>query len=221
MAHDCAGMSPLDNAGMIFKNSSVDGADLKRRPKRFRFWMIVIALIVGGGVVAVLVAIAIQNHDDHVLTAQMIQTETDLKTTGARIADVKDRHFTSMADYVNAYSHVAPLLDDYDHKLHEYVDLCNRAQLRDERWLLINIKSLHRRHNSDICRDASGIIELIGQINAVMKKEASVIRDMSSLPEKEQVQFWHEEFAPLLTQEHALRETLLVVGQRTSPESTQ
>jgi len=206
---------------MIFKNSSVDGADLKRRPKRLRFWMIVIALIVGGGVVAVLVAIAIQNHDDHVLTAQMIQTETDLKTTGARIADIKDRHFTSMADYVNAYSHVAPLLDDYDHKLHEYVDLCNRAQLRDERWLLINIKSLHRRHNSDICRDASGIIELIGQINAVMKKEASVIRDMSSLPEKEQVQFWHEEFAPLLTQEHALRETLPVVGQRTSPESTQ
>src|SRR5450759_4295006 len=115
MAHDCAGMSPLDNAGMIFKNSSVDGADLKRRPERFRFWMIVIALIVGGGVVAVLVAIAIQNHDDHVLTAQMIQTETDLKTTGARIADIKDRHFTSMADYVNAYSHVAPLLDDYDH----------------------------------------------------------------------------------------------------------
>jgi hypothetical protein len=52
-----------------------------------------------------------------------------------------------------------------------------------------------------------------------MKKEASVIRDMSSLPEKEQVQFWHEEFAPLLTQEHALRETLLVVGQRTSAES--
>jgi hypothetical protein len=103
----------------------------------------------------------------------MIQTETDLETTGARIADIKDRHFTSTADYI-----------------------------------------------TDICRDASGIIELTGQINAVMKKEASVIRDMSSLPEKEQVQFWHEEFAPLLTQEHALRETLLVVGQRTSPEST-
>jgi hypothetical protein len=150
----------------------------------------------------------------------MIQTEADLKTTGARIADIKDRHFTSMADYISAYSHVAPLLDDYDHKLHEYVDLCNPAQLRDEGWLLINVKSLHRRHDSDICHDASGIIELTGQINVVMKKEASVSRDMSSLPEKEQVQFWHEEFAPLLTQEHVLRETLLVVGQRTSPEST-
>jgi len=202
---------------MIFNNSSVDGADPKRRTKRSRLWVTVISMWVAG-VVTVLAVFAIQNREDHVLTAQMIQTETDLKTTGARIADIKDRHFTSMTDYINAYSHVAPLLDDYDHKLHEYVDLCNRAQLREERWLLINIKSLHRWHNSDICRDASGIIELTGQINAVMKKEASVIRDMSSLPEKEQVQFWHEEFAPLLTQEHALRETLLVVGQRMSSD---
>jgi hypothetical protein len=204
---------------MIFNSSSVDGAYPKRRTKRSRLWVTVISMLVAA-VVTVLTVFAVQNHEDHVLTAQMIQTETDLKTTGARIADIKDHHLTSMADYINAYSHVAPLLDDYDHKLHEYVDLCNRAQLRDEKWLLINIKSLHRRHNSDICRDASRIIELTGQINAVMKKEASVIRDMSSLPEKEQVQFWHEEFAPLLTQEHALRETLLVVGQRTSPEST-
>jgi hypothetical protein len=204
---------------MIFNNSSVDGADPKRRTKRSRLRVTVISML-ATGVLSVLAVFAIQNHEDHFLTAQMIQTETNLKTTGARIADIKDRHFTSMADYINAYSQIAPLLDDYDHKLHEYVDLCNRAQLRDERWLLINIKSLHRRHNSDICRNTSGIIELTGQINAVMKKEASVIRDMSSLPEKEQVQFWHEEFAPLLTQEHALRETLLVVGQRTSPEST-
>ena len=204
---------------MIFNNSRIDGADPKRRAKRARLWVTVISMLVAG-VVTVLAVFAIQNHEDHVLTAQMIQTEADLKTTGARIADIKDRHFTSMADYINAYSHVAPLLDDYDHKLHEYADLYNRAQLRDERWLLIDIKSLHRRHNSDICRDASGIMELTAQINTLMKKEASVIRDMSSLSEKEQVHFLHQEFAPLLTQEHALRETLLVVGQRTSPQST-
>jgi len=38
---------------------------------------------------------------------------------------------------------------------------------------------------------------LIRQINEVMKKEASVIREMGSFPEQEQVQFWHEEFMPL------------------------
>jgi len=203
----------------MFTNGKVDEADLQRRQPRFRFW-IVFSLIVAAGVIAVVIELAIQSHDERVLTGQLIQTETDLKTTGAEIADIKDRKFDSMADYINAYAHIEPLLDEYDHKLHQYVDLCNRAQVQDERWLMINKKSLHRRHNSEICRNTSGIIELTGQINAVMKKEASVIRDMSSLPEQEQVQFWHEEFAPLLTQEHALREELLSVGRRMSQQPT-
>jgi hypothetical protein len=45
-----------------------------------------------------------------------------------------------------------------------------------------------------------------------MSKEASVIRDMSSLPNEEQVQFWYEEFVPLLAQEHALRERTGISG---------
>jgi len=66
------------------------------------------------------------------------------------------------------------------------------------------------------------LIAIIHQINDVMMKEASVIRDMRSLPEQEQVQFWHEEFMPLVAQEHALREQLLVAGQKVSQErSTQ
>jgi hypothetical protein len=73
---------------MIFNNSSVDGADPKRRTKRSRLWVTVISMLVAG-VVTVLAVFAIQNHEDHVLTAQIIQTETDLKTTGARIADIK------------------------------------------------------------------------------------------------------------------------------------
>jgi hypothetical protein len=125
-----------------------------------------------------------------------------------------------MADDINPYARVEPLLNDYDHELHKYVDLCNRAQLRGEGGLLPNIKPLRHRHKSDVCRNASGMIELVGQINAVMKKEVSVIRAMNSLPEKEQVQFWREEFVPLLAQEHAWRETLRVVGQRMAPEST-
>jgi hypothetical protein len=162
MAHDCAGMSRLDNDGMIFKNSSVDGSDPKKR-KRFRLWVIVMSLM-GGGVVAVLIALGIQDHDDHVLAAQMIQSEAGLKTTGARIADIKDHEFKIMADYVNAYARVEPLLHDYDHKLREYIDLCNKAQLRDARRLLINIEPLHHRDNSDVCRNTWTIIELMGQI---------------------------------------------------------
>lgn len=67
-----------------------------------------------------------------------------------------------------------------------------------------------------------GLIAIIHQINDVMMKEASVIRDVRSLPEQEQVQFWHEEFMPLVAQEHALREQLLAAEQKISQErSTQ
>jgi hypothetical protein len=204
----------------MFKTSNVVRSDPERPAKKFRLWVIAISLILLGIALTIAVAVGIQKHNDHVLAAQMIQSETRLKTTGARIADIKDHEFKTMAEYVNAYARVEPLLNDYDHTLREYVDLCNSAQLRDETGLLINIQPLRHRHNSDVCRNTWQVIELIGKINAVMKKEASVIRDMNSLPEKEQVQFWHEEFVPLSAQEHALRETLLLVGQRMSPEST-
>ena len=83
----------------MFTNGKVDEADLQERQPRFRFW-IVISPIVAAGIFAVVVEVAVQNHDERVLTDQMIQTETDLKTTGARIADIKDRKFDSMADYI-------------------------------------------------------------------------------------------------------------------------
>lgn len=71
-------------------------------------------------------------------------------------------------------------------------------------------------------RDTSELIGVIREINEVMKKEASVIHDMGSIPEQEQVQFWHEELMPLVAQEHALRERLVIAGQKVSQErSTQ
>jgi hypothetical protein len=75
-------------------------------------------------------------------------------------------------------------------------------------------------YSSDVWRNASEIIQLVRAISAAIRKEASVIRDMSSLPNEEQIQFWHEEFVPLLAQEHALRERLALAGQKTSSEST-
>jgi len=68
-----------------------------------------------------------------------------------------------------------------------------------------------------VWRNNTEVIDLVRQVNEVMKKEASVIHDMASLPGEEQVQFWHDEFMPLAEQEHALREQLLIAGQRASP----
>ncbi len=127
-----------------------------------------------------------------------------------------------MAEYVTAYAQIEPLLTEYDQKLQEYSELYNTAQRRDQKRGLINIRRLQNRYNPEVWRNTSELIALIREINDVMKKEASVIHDMRSIPEQEQVQFWHEEFMPLVAQEHALRERLVIAGQKVSQErSTQ
>jgi hypothetical protein len=52
------------------------------------------------------------------------------------------------------------------------------------------------------------------------KKEASVIRDMDALPQGEQVHLSPEEFLPLFAEEHALREHLVLAGQKASSNRT-
>src|SRR6266404_610160 len=199
----------------------MDQSEPKAVGMRFRIWMISVSLLVASAL-GVAVVLGVQNHEDHVLTARITQTESELRATGARIAHIKDHEFKTMAEYVAAYAQVEPLLIEYDQKLREYSELYNTAQQRDQKRGLLNIQRLHNRYNPEVWRNTSELIAIIHEINDVMKREASVMQDMRSLAEQEQVQFWHEEFMPLVAQEHGLRERLLVVGQKVSQErSTQ
>jgi hypothetical protein len=66
---------------MPFKNS-VNRSVSRKRTTRFRSWIIVISVFVAGAVVAVLVAIGVQRHNDQQLAAEMIRSEVELQTTG-------------------------------------------------------------------------------------------------------------------------------------------
>jgi hypothetical protein len=176
-------------------------------------------LIVLGGVVGIAIAVGIQNHKDQVLSAHISQTEAELRATGGRIAQIKDHEFKSTADYVAAYARIEPLLHEYDQTLQRYNELYETAQRRDRHRGLFNVRRFYSRYNRDVWRNTREVLDLVRQINETIKKEASVIRDMGALPQGEQVQFWHEEFLPLLAQEHALREQLVVAGQRASSNS--
>jgi len=199
----------------------MDQSEPKAGVKRLRIWMIVVALVVASAL-GVGIVLGVQNHEDHVLSAQITQTEAQLRALGGQIADIKDHEFKTMAEYVAAYAQIEPLLTEYDQTLQEYSELYNTAQQRDQKRGLLNIQRLHGRYNPEVWRNTLELIALIRAINEVMKKEASVIHDMGSIPEQEQVQYWHEEFMPLVTQEHALRERLVIAGQKVSQErSTQ
>ena len=189
----------------------------KGAARQFRIWLIAGSSILLAVALSVAAILGIQNHNDSVLDAQAAQSESELRTLGAQIAAIKDHQFGTMNEYIAAYARVEPLLRQYDQRLQQYTDLCSTAQQRDQKRGLINIQRLHSRSNAEAWRNNAELIELVRQVNEVMKKEASVIHDMASLPAQEQVQFWHDEFMPLAEQEHALREQLLLVGQRASP----
>lgn len=213
---------------MIFKDSSVDTPKAATAPeatsepkgpsKRLRMWVIAGASILLAAAVSISIALGIQDHNDRVLGARVVQSESDLRALGAQIAAIKDHQFGTMSEYIAAYARVEPLLKDYDQKLQQYTELCSTAQQREQSRGLINIQRLHSRYNAEVWRNNSELIDLVRQVNEVTKKEASIIHDMASLPAQEQVQFWHDEFMPLAEQEHALREQLVIVGQRASPE---
>jgi len=206
----------------MFRSSVADPSEPKGAAKRLRIWITVVCLTATASALAVTILFGIQNHEDHVLTAQITQTEGQLRALGTQIAAIKDHEFKTMMEYAAAYAQIEPLLTEYDQKLQEYSELYNTAQHRDQKRGPINIRRLQNRYNPEVWRNTSELIALIGEINDVMKKEASVIRDMRSFPEQEQAQFWHEEFMPLLAQEHALRERLVIAGQKVSQErSTQ
>src|SRR5258706_884973 len=95
----------------MFRSSRMDEADSKEAATRLRIWMIAVSLIVASAL-GVAILLGVQNHEDHVLTAQITQTEGELRAMGARIADVKDHEFKTMAEHVAAYAQVEPLLTE-------------------------------------------------------------------------------------------------------------
>jgi len=174
----------------------------------------------GLGLAIGVIAEGIESYNDRVLDAQMTEIQSEMRLVGAQIAQLKDRDFDSLAQYIQVYARIDPLVSAYDQKLQKYSDLYRTAEERDQHRSVIHFGRARLRHQPEVWRDGWKIIDLVRQINEITKKEASIIHDMSNLPENEQVQFFYEEFMPLTAEEHALREQLREVGQRSSSPTT-
>src|SRR5215469_2213894 len=173
-----------------------------------------------GAVVLVLITIfavtfAVQEHNDRVLSDEITETASELQDTGARITSIRDVDMKEMNDYIRAYSEIAPLLDDYDRHLQRITDLYYEAHERDRS--LLRVERLYRRPQLMNWANMSDILNIARALNKVFSQETSVIQNMALLPEPERMQFWHEQFLPLESQEKALRAKMLIVGQRMSP----
>jgi len=187
----------------------------KRRT--IRQYVLVAATTIVVILIVLAVAFATQEHNDRILMEDLDRTGVELKIVGGQIADIKDADLVSMNDYISAYAQVEHLQSDYDQKLQKYSELYSLARKRDSDRGIFNVERFHGKHHPETWENMTEIIDLVRQVNELTKRQTALIHAMASLPEPERVKFWHEQFAPLAAEEHALREKLRVVGQGTPP----
>jgi hypothetical protein len=92
---------------MTFRRSSVDTSRAATTPeatsqpkdaaKRFRIWVIAGASILLAAALSIAITLGIQDHNDRVLGAQVVQSESELRALGAQIAAIKDHQFGTMS----------------------------------------------------------------------------------------------------------------------------
>ena len=182
------------------------------------------SLLLGAAILAVIVGVvttlAIQDHRDKALQAEIERTQSELLSLGGQITAIKDADLTTTNDYISAFAQIEPIQKEYDEKLQKFSDLYDYARERDSHRGILDIQRLRGKHHPETWDKMSEIIGLVRQINDITKRESSVVHAMAGLPDSERSQFWHEQFLPLAAQEHALREQLMIVGQEKPPTSS-
>ena len=170
--------------------------------------------------VTIAIVLAIQDRTDRRLTAEIERAQSELLGLGSQITAIKDSDLTNANDYIAAHAQIEPLQREYDERLQKFSELYTYARERDSHRGLLDLQRLRSKHHPETWDRMSEIIGLVRQINEINKREGSVVHAMASLPDKERMRFFHQEFMPLAAQEHALREELVIVGQGTPPGSS-
>lgn len=181
--------------------------------------MIFAGLVLLVSVAAAGITLAMRDREDKQMANRLERAQNELLGLGGQIASIKDADLTTTNDFISAYAQIEPLEKEYDVKLQQFSDLYARAREQDSQRGWLDLQRWRGKHHPETWDKMSEIISLVRQINDVTKREISVVHAMASLPEPERVKFWHEQFMPLVAQEHALREQLRIVGQGAHEDS--
>jgi hypothetical protein len=78
------------------------------------------------------ITLRMESRNDHILAAQIKDSESKLRLVGGHISEIKDHDFNTMTEYIDAYARIEPLANLYDQKLPGYCDLCRIAEQSDQ-----------------------------------------------------------------------------------------
>jgi hypothetical protein len=97
-------MVQLEGAGRSDNpNVTMNLAEYYRsHPKRFLIFIVLAVVLIG--LVIDVIAAGIENHNDRVLDAHITESQSEMRLVGAQIAQMKDRDFESMAQYIQVHA---------------------------------------------------------------------------------------------------------------------
>lgn len=180
--------------------------------------------IVLGGLLAVILCVAatfgIQNGTDRRTTARVTEAGKDLGEIAAKIGAIKGRDLHTAQDYIRAYTEMGPLVNTFDSKLKSLTSVLSEAEASEKSRGPFSIQRLFGSKEKEWLAWDAQLYGVLNQDSELTKKEVSVINQMAGLPENRQIDFWKDNFRPLLEQENTLREKIASLKATMPPPSS-
>ena len=163
-------------------------------------------------VLSIAITFGIQNGHDRFTTFQVESGMDAFKNVATQIGAIKSRDLRTTKDYIDAYGEIDSLLPQFDEKLKDYTRFLADAEQRDRDRGPLNIQRFYKNDKDWLTWD-NQMFALLSEDSAVTAKEVLVAKQMAGLPENEQVEFWKNNFQPLLENEDQLRKKITAIAQ--------
>lgn len=149
------------------------------------------------------ITIGVQNGSDRRIVDRITESTSELVKTGGKISAIKQRELKTTGDYIQAYSEIEPLLDDFDGELQKCSEIQEEAKSQDEKRGPVNVQRMYAGHASRMETDSEAL-GLFREISQLDRREVQTINLMANLPEGQRVRFWNDNFKPLVAEEESL-----------------
>jgi len=160
-------------------------------------------------VVCIAITFGIQNGNDRKTTAGIEQSAKDFQAVASQIGSIKSRNLKTTTDYINAYAEIEPLLANFDGQLRRYTEILALARESDKNRGPLNIQRLYgRKRTEDWLEWDEKMFALLRQDSQLTKKQVEVVKEMGTLPERDQIEFWEKNVRPLLAEEDGIRQRI-------------
>jgi hypothetical protein len=157
----------------------------------------------------VAITFGIQNGNDRMATAQIEEGKKNFQDVAVKIGNIKSRDLRTTKDYINAYVEMEPLLTQFDDKLQHFTSIIAEAKQRDRNRGPFNIQQLYGDKEKEWLVWDTQMFDLLRQDSELTRKQVLVAKQMTTLSEEDQVEFWKKNFQPLVDEENVLRQKIM------------